>query len=87
MAPAELETLLLRHPEVQDVAVIGVPDDRAGELPRAYVKAKANSKVTEEDLISFVKGNNMKFLYQILCFIWGLLGKKEDSRQFQVLSC
>jgi acyl-CoA synthetase (AMP-forming)/AMP-acid ligase II len=35
--PAELEALLVNHPKVQDVAVIGVPDEEAGELPKAYI--------------------------------------------------
>jgi 4-coumarate--CoA ligase len=35
--PAEIEALLLTHPEVADVAVIGRPDERAGEIPVAYV--------------------------------------------------
>jgi acyl-CoA synthetase (AMP-forming)/AMP-acid ligase II len=37
VAPAELEALIITHPEVSDVAVIGVPDEEAGELPKAYV--------------------------------------------------
>jgi len=37
VAPAELETLLLAHPKVADAAVIGRPDERAGEVPVAYV--------------------------------------------------
>jgi acyl-CoA synthetase (AMP-forming)/AMP-acid ligase II len=37
VAPAELETILLGHPQVVDAAVIGRPDERAGELPVAYV--------------------------------------------------
>jgi acyl-CoA synthetase (AMP-forming)/AMP-acid ligase II len=37
VAPAELEALLITHPEVSDVAVIGVPDEECGELPKAYV--------------------------------------------------
>ncbi len=40
VAPSELEDLIRRHPGVNDVAVVGVPDDRAGELPRAYVVRK-----------------------------------------------
>ena len=40
VAPAELEALLLSHPSVADAAVIGVPDEAAGELPRAYVVLK-----------------------------------------------
>ncbi len=35
--PAELEALIINHPKVQDVAVIGVPDEEAGELPKAYI--------------------------------------------------
>jgi len=39
VAPAELEALIVNHPDVADVAVIGVPDEEAGELPKAYVVA------------------------------------------------
>ena len=40
VAPAELEALLYTHPQVADAAVIGRPDERAGELPVAYVVAR-----------------------------------------------
>ncbi|ETS86676.1 hypothetical protein PFICI_00504 [Pestalotiopsis fici W106-1] len=40
VAPAELEDLLLGHAAVEDCAVLGVPDDRAGERPKAYIVAK-----------------------------------------------
>ena len=43
VAPAELEALLVTHPEVQDVAVIGVPDEECGELPKAYVVPAGDS--------------------------------------------
>ena len=39
--PAELEALLLTHPAIADAAVIGVPDDEAGEVPVGYVVLKA----------------------------------------------
>ncbi|XP_033733818.1 probable 4-coumarate--CoA ligase 1 [Pecten maximus] len=57
VAPAELEDVLLSHPGVQDVAVIGVPDERAGEIPRAYIVPKPNSKYTPEDISKFVEEN------------------------------
>lgn len=56
VAPAELEAYLLGHEDVQDVAIIGIPDEEAGELPRAYVVKKPNSSVTEDDLIKFMEG-------------------------------
>ncbi|XP_033733814.1 4-coumarate--CoA ligase 1-like [Pecten maximus] len=62
VAPAELEDVLLRHPGVQDVAVIGVPDERAGEIPRAYIVPKPNSKYTPEDISKFVE--EKRFLLQ-----------------------
>lgn len=46
VAPAELEDLLLGHPAVEDCAVLGVPDERAGERPKAYVVLKKNKKTT-----------------------------------------
>ncbi|EDV24420.1 uncharacterized protein TRIADDRAFT_56201 [Trichoplax adhaerens] len=51
--PAELEELLLTHPKIADVAVIGIPDIDAGELPKAFVVKRAND-VTEEEVIAFV---------------------------------
>ncbi|XP_013419160.1 4-coumarate--CoA ligase 1-like [Lingula anatina] len=52
--PAELEGLILAHPAVQDVAVIGIPDDIAGELPRAYVVRKPNMDVKGEEIDAFL---------------------------------
>mgnify|MGYP001552332195 CR=1 FL=1 len=40
VAPAELESLLLKHPAVADAAVVGTPDLEAGELPTAYIVRK-----------------------------------------------
>lgn len=40
VAPAELEALIITHPAVADVAVVGMPDDEAGELPKAFISLK-----------------------------------------------
>jgi 4-coumarate--CoA ligase len=54
VAPAELEALLLTHPAVADAAVVGRQDDRAGEVPVAFVVLKAGQEVSEADLKKFV---------------------------------
>lgn len=54
--PAELEGLLLQHAKVIDAGVVGVPDDRAGELPMAFVVKAAGAVLTENELIQFVAG-------------------------------
>ncbi len=54
IAPAELEALLLEHPAVLDAAVIGVPDDEAGEVPKGFVVLRPGQQVPVEDLIVFV---------------------------------
>ncbi|WP_432076630.1 FadD3 family acyl-CoA ligase [Streptomyces wuyuanensis] len=51
--PAEIERLLGLHPDVADVAVIGVPDGRLGEVGRAYAVRRAGSTLTADDLIAW----------------------------------
>jgi acyl-coenzyme A synthetase/AMP-(fatty) acid ligase len=54
--PAELEAVLLEHEGVALAAVIGKPDEEAGEVPKAFVVVKPGyeDKVTAEALITFV---------------------------------
>ncbi len=57
VAPAELEALLLTHPSVADAAVVGVPDDEAGEIPRAFVVIKPGHTLEPADITSFMEGH------------------------------
>ena len=52
--PAELEGILLEHPAVADAAVIGKEDIEHGEIPKAFVVAKAGAEVTAETLMEYV---------------------------------
>jgi acyl-CoA synthetase (AMP-forming)/AMP-acid ligase II len=52
IAPAELEALLLTHPAISDVAVIGVADEEAGEIPKAFVVSSA--PITPDEVTAFV---------------------------------
>ena len=56
VAPAYLEDLLMKHPDIADAAVVGVADDVAGELPKAFVVKLHGSRVAEEDVIEYVQG-------------------------------
>ena len=51
--PAELEDLLMSHPDVLDVGVIGIPDERNGEIPFAFI-VKKNASLTEDEINNFV---------------------------------
>lgn len=54
VAPAELEGLLLTHPQIADAGVIPLPDLKAGEVPIAYVVRTPGSSLTEKDAMDYV---------------------------------
>ena len=60
MAPAELEAVLMSHPQVADAGVVGQPDPKAGELPTAWVVKKPDATVTEQELLQYVSGKHLK---------------------------
>ncbi|CAN6932447.1 unnamed protein product [Brassica oleracea] len=61
VAPAELEALLLAHPEIADAAVIPIPDLKAGQYPMAYIVRTAGSNLSESHIFGF---NPQKSLWQ-----------------------
>ncbi|MEA2453232.1 MAG: hypothetical protein QOG04_1942 [Actinomycetota bacterium] len=50
--PAELEAILLGHPSIADAAVIPVPDEEAGEIPKAYIVK--STEISEDEIMSYV---------------------------------
>lgn len=57
----EIEGTLYRHPDVAEAAVVAKPDDKWGETPCAFVERKANSDVSEEQLIQFCREHMAHF--------------------------
>jgi len=54
--PREIEEFLYRHPKIQDVQVIGVPDAKYGEELCAWVKLRPGESATADDIRDFCKG-------------------------------
>jgi acyl-CoA synthetase (AMP-forming)/AMP-acid ligase II len=59
--PAELEAVLLRHPDVADAAVIGLPDDEAGEIPAGFVVLRPGAVASPEEIMRFVAGEVARY--------------------------
>src|SRR5579872_252867 len=51
----EVEGVLLRHPSVQEAAIVGLPHEKWGEAPHAYVVLRPNTTATEPELIAFTR--------------------------------
>lgn len=86
VAPAYLEDIIVKHVGVADVAVVGVPDEEAGELPKAYVVRQPGSSITTEEISNHVAGKLITFSP---CF--GQMWQKKPSYlvigHFQTLRC
>jgi fatty-acyl-CoA synthase len=57
----EVEQVVYRHPSVLECAVIGVPHDKWGESPKAFVTLKEGESLTEQELMDFCKENIARF--------------------------
>jgi len=61
ISTVEVENVIYRHPGVLEVAVVAVPDEKWGEVAKAFVVAKEGANPTAEDIIAFCKANMAKF--------------------------
>ena len=61
VSSVEVEGVLIRHPAVQEVAVVGLPDERWGEAPHAFVVLKPDASASEDDLRQFARDNMAHF--------------------------
>ncbi len=61
ISSVEVEGVLLRHPAVQEVAIVGLPDERWGEAPHAFVVLKAGATATAAELRDFARAHLAHF--------------------------
>jgi fatty-acyl-CoA synthase len=59
--PAEIEKFLYTHPLIQEVAVIGVPDEKWGEVGKAYIKLKEGASISPDELKNYCEGNLARY--------------------------
>ena len=62
VAPAELEALIITHPDVADVAVLGIPDEEAGELPKAFIVLRDDANSANNDQMAKKSVDIMQFV-------------------------
>ncbi len=61
ISTVEVENVIYRHPDVMEVAVVAMPDEKWGEVPKAFVTPKPGSTPKAEDIIAFCKENLARF--------------------------
>ena len=59
--PREIEEFLYTHPDISDVQVIGLPDEKYGEVVMAWIKLREGAHLTEEDVKTFCQGKITHF--------------------------
>lgn len=55
ISPAEVESVLYSHPKIEDAAIIGIPDAKWGQVPRAIVALKKKEAATPEEILEYCK--------------------------------
>jgi len=80
IAPAEIEEVILRHPEVVDVAVVGVPDDEWGQRIEAVVVTRSGARIDDSELRDFVRGTLRSSKTPDRFFFWSELPRTETGK-------
>ncbi len=83
--PRRIEEAIYEHPAVEEVTVIGVPDQYRGEAPKAFVKLRANQQASEADIMEFLRSrlskiempSEIEFRDELPKTLIGKLSKKE----------
>ena len=75
--PVEVERVILEHPSIHEVLVIGVPDPKFGEGVKAVCVLKSSARLSEQELIDFVAGRKARYKKPGYVEFVGSLPKKE----------
>ena len=83
--PAEVESILSDHPDIETAAIIGVPDDKWGETGKAYVVCKPGKSLNIDDVHQFLSGRVAKYKFpthleiidELPTTVWGKIKKVE----------
>lgn len=59
--PAEIENALAEHPAILEAAIVGMPDDKWGEVPRAFVAKRAGKDLSEAEVVDFLRDKIASF--------------------------
>jgi 4-coumarate--CoA ligase len=70
VSPEELEEILLKNPKIKDVAVVGLPDEEAGQLPLAFVVKNSDVNLSEEQVQDFLAGVDPMSQNSLFWFIY-----------------
>ncbi|KAB5573056.1 hypothetical protein DKX38_000250 [Salix brachista] len=85
VAPAELEALLLAHPEISDAAVVGMKDEDAGEVPVAFAVKSEKSQVTEDEIKQYISKQvnpTLQSISFLLIAVFPLVADKRAHHDF-----
>lgn len=63
VSPVDIESCLIKHPAIQDVVIVGVPDETLGEEIFAFIKVLKNCELNEEDVLTFLSGKVSKYKF------------------------
>ena len=81
--PVEVEKVILEHPGIHEVSVIGVPDPKFGEGIKAVCVLKPNIRLSEQELIEFVAARIARYKKPRYVSFVDSLPKKEDGSIYQ----
>lgn len=63
ISPTDIENHLIKHSEIENAIIVGVPDENFGEEVFAFIKVKKSSTLTKEDILNFLAGKISKYKF------------------------